>query len=188
MTMARKKIIAGGIVGLIIAVSLFIFLDPNARYNIYELLGRPQEGELNLTVIPEKTHMKEKELDVNKRRSFYDLQGPVRFYLVLTNVGDKRVNVVKLKEQISYRISLSYPNGTEVPYECGYIMRLPLGNEDLAGLPPGQSLFVKEDFHCWNLTEGEYLLSARYHVSGERFTKPHWIGVIKADPVRIVVE
>lgn len=122
-----------------------------------------QEGELNLTVIPEKTQVAEREI--------FDIE------LVLTNAGNKSVNVWKLMEQISYDITFVDSNGSYVPYICGVLQRELLMDDSLVELQPGESLKINQDSSCWTLPLGEYTLFAEYHTSdGEDITKPYWIG------------
>ena len=112
-----------------------------------------------------------------------------KFNLTLTNSGDNKVNVWKLEEQVSYNIIISYQNGTELPYLCGVIERLPLTNEYLVKLNPGESIKHTQDSNCWELSGGEYSLRAVYHTQlGERITKPYWVGSIESEPVIISVE
>ena len=109
--------------------------------------------------------------------------------LVLTNTGDNKINVWDLEEQVSYNIILSYQNGTELPYLCGVIERLPLTNENLVKLNPGESIKHTQESICWELSRGEYSLRAVYHTQlGERITKLYWVGSIESEPVTIIVE
>ncbi|WP_440946571.1 hypothetical protein ACSAZL_21455 [Methanosarcina sp. T3] len=134
-----------------------------------------QEGELNLTIIPEKIHVAEGEI--------FDIE------LVLKNTGSKPVNVWKLMEQISYDITFVDSNGSYVPYICGVLERLPLTNGALVELQPGESLKINQDTGCWALPPGKYTLFAEYHTSdGEDITKPYWIGQISSNNICIFVE
>lgn len=168
--MKIKYILFGGFVVLLL-LSLFLLKSSIP----YDLLGRPQEGELNFTVTPEKTHVKEGEnFEIN---------------LVLTNTGDNKINVWDMEEQVSYDIILSYQNGTELPYLCGIISRTQLTNEYLVKLNPGESIKHIQDSTCWELSRGEYSLHGVYHTQlGERITKPYWVGSIETEPITIIVE
>lgn len=168
--MKRKHFLFGGFVVLLLFSLLLL------KSSIpYDLLGRPQEGDLNFTVTPEKTHVKEGEnFEIN---------------LVLTNTGDNKINVWDLEEQVSYNIILSYQNGTELPYLCGIISRTPLTNEYLVKLNPGESIKHTQESICWELSRGEYSLRAVYHTQlGKRITKPYWVGNIESEPITIIVE
>ena len=170
--MKRKNILIAGFVIIIVAAFLIqLFRTPIP----YELLSNPQEGELDFSVVPEKTLVNEGEL--------------FNISLILTNVGNDDVTVWKLREQTSYDISFFRTDGIEVPYLCGVISRTQLTNDVLVELSPGQSLIRVQDSGCWNLTPGEYLLSATYHTNlGERITKPYWVGREKADAIAVTVE
>ncbi|MDO9517345.1 MAG: hypothetical protein Q7J10_04760 [Methanosarcinaceae archaeon] len=168
--MKRKYILFGGFV-ILLLFSLFLLKSSIP----YDLLGRPQEGELNFTLTPEKTHVKEGEN--------FEIE------LELTNTGDNKINVWDLEEQVSYNIILSYQNATELPYLCGVIERTPLTNEYLVKLNPGESMKHTQDSNCWELSRGEYSLRAVYYTQlGERITKPYWVGSIESEPVTIIVE
>ena len=67
--------------------------------------------------------------------------------------------------------------------------RLPLTNQALVELQPGESLKINQDSSCWALPPEEYTLFAEYHTStGEDITKPYWIGQISSNNVSIFVE
>ena len=168
--MKRKYILSGGFV-ILLLFSLFLLKSSIP----YDLLGRPQEGELNFTVTPEKTHVREGEnFEIN---------------LVLTNTGDNKINVWDMEEQVSYNVIFSYQNGTDLPYLCGIILRIPLTNENLVKLNPGESIKHTQDSNCWELSRGEYSLHGVYHTKlGERITKPYWVGSIESEPITIIVE
>ena len=168
--MKRKHILFGGFV-ILLLFSLFLLKSSIP----YDLLGRSQEGNLNFTVTPEKTHVREGEnFEVN---------------LVLTNTGDNKINVWNLEEQVSYNIILSHKNGTELSYSCGISSRTLLTNEYLVKLNPGESIKHTQDSNCWELSRGEYSLRAVYNTQlGERITKPYWVGSIESEPVIISVE
>ncbi|KKG14539.1 hypothetical protein EO98_06290 [Methanosarcina sp. 2.H.T.1A.6] len=134
-----------------------------------------QAEELDFTLVPDRTRVTEGE--------------PFNIELVLTNTGNTNVNVWKLTEQISYDIIFVDSNGSSVPYECGVLERLPLTNEDLVELQPGESLKINQDSNCWTFPAGEYTLFAEYHTSGgEDITKPYWIGQISSNNVSIFAE
>ncbi|MCD4821990.1 MAG: hypothetical protein K8R11_07970 [Methanococcoides sp.] len=145
-----------------------------------------QIGELNFILVPEKTRVQEGET--------------FNIHLMLTNVGNKTINVWKMEEQVSYDINFLFPNGSKVPYECGVISRVHLNNDDLVELHPGQSLNATFNSKCWNLGNGEYILNAVYHTSmGDSITKPYWIGMAESnnftidvvngeDPIKLAVE
>ncbi len=127
-----------------------------------------QIGELNFILVPEKTQVQEGEI--------------FKIHLMLTNVGNKTINVWKMEEQVSYDINFLFPNGSKVPYECGVSSRVPLNNDDLVELHPGQSLNATFSSKCWNLDNGEYILNAVYHTSrGESITKPYWMGMVASN-------
>ncbi len=133
-----------------------------------------QIGELNFILVPEKTQVQEGEI--------------FKIHLMLTNVGNKTINVWKMEEQVSYDITFLFPNGSKVPYECGVSSRLPLNNDDLVELHPGQSLNATFDSKCWNLDNGEYILNAVYHTSrDESITKPYWVGMVASNNFTINV-
>lgn len=133
-----------------------------------------QTEELNFTLVPDITRVTEGE--------------PFNIELVLTNTGNTSVNVWKLMEQISYDITFVDSNGSYVSYECGVLERVPLTNEALVELQPGESLRVNQDSSCWTLPQGEYTLFAEYHTSGgEDITKPYWIGRISSSNVSVFV-
>jgi len=133
-----------------------------------------QTGELSFTLIPDRTRVTEGE--------------PFNIELVLTNTGNTSINVWKLMEQISYDINFVDSNGSYVPYECGVLQRLPLTNEALVELQPGESLRVNQDSSCWILPQGEYTLFAEYHTSGgEDITKPYWLERISSNNVSVFV-
>ncbi|WP_255334644.1 hypothetical protein [Methanosarcina sp. KYL-1] len=134
-----------------------------------------QEGELNFTVIPEKTRVAEGEV--------FDIG------LFLKNTGSKNINVWKMEEQVSYDIFFLYPNGSYVFYECGVIERVQLTDDALIELQPGEFLQVWRDSSCWTLPPGVYTLFTEYHTSsGESITKPYWIGRARSNNVTIFVE
>jgi len=105
-----------------------------------------QEGELNFTVIPEKTRVAEGEI--------FEIE------LVLTNTGNTIVNVWEMEEQISYNIFFLFPNSSYVPYEGGVIERVELKDDILVELKPGESLRAAEYSLYWTLPTGEYTLFA----------------------------
>lgn len=156
------------IVGLLVSSVLF------TAGCIYSAKPEYQTGELNFTVMPEKTRVQEGEL--------------FEIYLTLTNVGNTTINVWKLGEQVSYDIHFYYPNGSEVPYECGVISRPSLTNEYLVELAPGESLNTTFNSRCWSFETGTYTLNAAYHTSsGESITKPYWRGTAESNNVSIEV-
>ncbi|ABE52121.1 hypothetical protein [Methanococcoides burtonii] len=131
-------------------------------------------GELNFILVPEKTQVQEGET--------------FNIHLMLTNVGNKTINVWKMEEQVSYDINFLFPNGSNVPYICGVNSRVRLNNDVLVELHPGQSLNATFNSKCWNLDNGEYILSAVYHTSrGESITKPYWIGMAESNNFTIDV-
>lgn len=152
---------------------------PNENYR-----SEYQTGELNFTVVPEKTKVEEGE--------------KFKIYLTLTNVGNNTINVWRMREQTSYDInfwkyvdipSLSIKCYDRVDYICPVIMRLPLRNEDLIELSPNESINDTRNSECWSLKKGEYTLNVVYHTfTGEEITKPYWIGEIQSNNVTIVVE
>lgn len=147
----------------------------NSRESILEELEPGfQIGELNFTVMPEKTTVLDSET--------------FTIHLSLKNVGEKVINVWEMAEQISYDIHFYDSNGTQVPYGCGVISRTPLTNKALVELSPGQSLNATFDSKCWNLDNGTYTLNAVYHTSrGESITKPYWIGTLESNNITIEV-
>jgi hypothetical protein len=141
---------------------------------LVELRPGFQIGELNFTVMPEKTTVLDNET--------------FPIHLTLTNVGENTINVWGMYEQISYDVYFYDSNGTQVPYGCGVISRTTLTNEDLVELSPGQSLNATFDSKCWNLNNGTYTLNAVYHTSrGESITKPYWIGTLESNNITIGV-
>lgn len=88
--------------GLLSIVILFFIMGSTGCIGDREPISL--EGELNLTVIPEKTRVAEGE--------------PFNIELVLTNTGNKSVNVWKLMEQISYDITFVDSNGSYEPYNA----------------------------------------------------------------------
>jgi hypothetical protein len=168
--------------GILFSFLFFIFLVSCAGC-ISDKAPETQAGELSFTLVPDRTRVAEGE-------SF-------NIELVLTNTGNKKINVWKLMEQISYDVTFVDSNGSYVPYICGvyvpYICgvleRLPLTNEALVDLQPGESLKINQDSSCWALPPGEYTLFAEYHTSdGEDITKPYWKGQISSNNVSIFVE
>ncbi|WP_167880868.1 hypothetical protein [Methanococcoides sp. AM1] len=140
-----------------------------------DLRPKFQKGNLEFTVIPEKTTVPEKEN--------FDI------YLTLTNVGEKTINVWEMAEQISYDICFYDSNDTKASYVCGVLMREQMTNENLVELSPGQSLNTTFNSKCWDLKKGEYALNAIYHTStGEAITEPYWLGEVQSNNVTIVVE
>ncbi|MCC7576168.1 MAG: hypothetical protein KK926_04955 [Methanomethylovorans sp.] len=131
--------------------------------------------ELTLTVVPEKTELEKGEL--------------CNVYLTLTNIGNSTLNVVKMEEQVSYNIFFrSLIDNTFAEYTCTLVSRVPMDNEDLVEIRPGQSLYTTFGYNCWILNPDEYMLSAVYHVgSGEMISKPYWIGEVKSNEVLIKV-
>ncbi|UGV41192.1 hypothetical protein J7W08_02485 [Methanococcoides orientis] len=133
-----------------------------------------QTVELNFTLVPEKAQVQEEEI--------------FKIHLMLTNTGNKTINLWKLEEQISYDINFYDQDGTAVPYECGVISRPSLTNEFLVELGPGQSLNATFDSRCWTLSDGKYTLNAIYHTSrGESIAKPYWLGNVESNNVTIEV-
>jgi hypothetical protein len=132
--------------------------------------------ELTLTVVPEKTELKKGEL--------------CNIYLTLTNIVNNTLNVVKMEEQVSYNIFFrSLIDNTFAEYTCTLVSRVPMDNEDLVELRPGQSLNTTFGYNCWILNPGEYMLSAVYHVgSGESISKSYWRGEVKSNEVLIKVQ
>ncbi len=171
--MKKRQSLFALIITLVITLFfLFLLFKTNI---IYHFLTRPQTGELNFTIIPEKTQVKEGEI--------------FKIYMILTNVDNETINLLKLKKQVSYDVIFSYPNGSEVFYECGRIERLPLTNKDLIEVNSGQSLRDTIESRCWSLSKGEYQLNAIYHTyPGERITKPYWIGRKQSNNVTIYVQ
>lgn len=142
---------------------------------ISDKASETQVGELSFTLVPYRTTVTEGE--------------PFNIELVLTNTGNKSVNLWKLMEQISYDIIFVDSNGSYVPYVCGVIQRESLMDDSLVELKPGESLKVNQDSSCWALLQGEYTLYAEYHTSdGEDITKPYWIGKISSNNVSIFVD
>ena len=130
---------------------------------------------LNLTVVPEKT-------ELNKGESF-------NINLQLRNVGNNTLNIWIMEQQISYDISFrSLADNNYATYLGPVIERPLLTNEFLVELKPGESLNATYNCRSWDLNPGEYILSAVYHtVSGERISKPYWLGEIKSNEVVIKV-
>ncbi len=159
------------LVVIIISILLILFMTPLR----YDILGHSQLGELNLTVAPEKTRIQEGEV--------------FQINLTLTNTGENPINVWKMSEQTSYNILFINSNGSMVPY-LWMNSRIPLTDEDLTELIPGESLYSTVDSTCWNLTKGEYTLNAVYDTTSpdEDIQKPYWIGRIKSNNVTITVE
>lgn len=112
----------------------------------------------------------------------------VKIHLILINFDNKTVNVWDLEEQVSYDIHVYDSNNNEVQYECGVISRPTLTDEALVELRPAQSIVVTTKTECWNLTEGTYTINAVYHTSsGEKITKPYWLGEIQSNNLTISV-
>lgn len=133
------------------------------------------EGKLNLTVITKNT-------TVLKNENF-------DIHLILTNTGEKTINVWEMAEQISYDIYFYDSNDTKVSYSGGVIMRVPLTNENLVTLRPEQSINATFNSKYWNLKKGKYTLNAVYHTSkGESITKPYWVGKVQSNNVTIIVQ
>lgn len=171
--MKKRNFLFALIITLVITLFFLLLLFKTSI--IYPFLTRPQTGELNFTIIPEKTQVKEGEI--------------FKIHIILTNVGNGTINLLKLKEQVSYDVIFSYPNGSKVFYECGRIERVPLTNKDLIEVNSGKSLKETIESRCWSLSEGEYLLNAIYHTHpGERITKPYWIGRKQSNNVTIFVQ
>lgn len=140
-----------------------------------KFIPKNQKGELNFTVIPEKT--------IVLKNETFDI------HLTLTNIGENTINVWNMEEQVSYDIHFYDSNNNEVWYECGVISRVRLTNEALVELRPAQSINDTRSSKCWNLTEGEYTLNAVYHTSmGESITEPYWVGEVQSNNVTIIVE
>ncbi len=135
-----------------------------------------QTGELNFTVVPEKTKVEEGE--------------NFKIHLTLTNVGNNTINVWKMHEQITYNIAfMSLEHDHYVPYECAVYSREPLTNNDIVELAPGSSINDTFRSKCWPLKKGKYVLSAEYHTStDERISDPYWLGKVQSNNVTIVVE
>lgn len=147
---------------------------PLARIMV-DLRPKFQKGELDFTVIPERTTVSECE--------------NIDIYLSLTNVGEKSINVWEMAEQISYDIYFYDLNGTKASYVCGVLMREQMTNENLVELSPEQSINATFNSKCWDLKKGEYTLNAIYHTStGEAITEPYWLGELQSNNVTIVVE
>lgn len=168
------------LIAIIISILLILFMSP-LKYDILrhsqpEELRHSQSEELTFTVTPEKTRIQEGEV--------------FQINLVLTNVGENSINVWKMYEQTSYNIFFSNPNGSIVPYEGGVNSRVPLIDNDLVELNPGESLDDTFDSTYWNLTKGEYTLNAVYDTTSpdEDIKKPYWIGRINSNNVTITVE
>jgi len=160
--------------GILFPFLFFIFLVSCAGC-ISDKAPETQAGELSFTLVPDRTWVAEGE--------------PFNIELVLTNTGNKSVNVWKLMEQISYDITFVDSNGSYVPYICGVLERELLMDDALVELQPGESLKINQDSSCWALPPGEYTLFAEYHTSaGEAITKPYWIGQIGSNNVSISVE
>lgn len=156
-------------------ISLFFIFLILCTGCINDKAPETQAGEFSFTLAPEMTRVTEGE--------------PFDIELVLTNAGNTSINVWKLMEQISYDITFVDSNGSYVPYECGVLERLPLTDEALVELQPGESLKINQDSSCWTLLPGEYILYATYHASGgESITKSYWIGQVSSDNVSIFVE
>ena len=162
------------IVVIIISILLILFMT-SIRYDYWDILGHSQLRELNLTVTPEKTRIQEGEV--------------FQINLTLTNVGENPINVWKMSEQTSYNILFFNSDGSMMPY-LWVNSRIPLTDEDLTELNPGESLYSTVDSTCWNLTKGEYTLNAVYDTTSpdEDIQKPYWIGRIKSNNVTITVE
>lgn len=141
----------------------------------YDILGHSQPGKLNFTVTPEKTRIQEGEV--------------FQINLILTNVGENYINVWKMYEQTSYNIFFFSSDGSMVPY-LWMNSRVPLTDEDLTELSPGESLYSTVDSTCWNLTKGEYTLNAVYDTTSpdEDIQKPYWTGRTNSNNVTITVE
>ncbi|KCZ70880.1 hypothetical protein ANME2D_02906 [Candidatus Methanoperedens nitroreducens] len=171
--MKRQYILSGGIILLTVFFLLVLFKTSIP----YGFLARSQTGELNLTIIPEKTQVEEGE--------------NFKIHLILSNADSKSINLWMLEEQVSYDILFSYQDGAKVSYNCGIIQRFPLTNENLITLQPGDSITATQDSSCWNLTKGAYTLSAVYHTGpakDERITNPYWLGTVKSSNITIFVE
>lgn len=135
-----------------------------------------QPGNLKLTVVPDKTELKEGESTTVK--------------VVLTNVGNNTLNVWKMEHQISYDISFrSLEGNVSVKYKCGVISRPPLIDDYLVELKPGESVNSTVSSGCWILNPGEYKISAVYRThTGEEISNPFWLGEVKSNEVSIKVQ
>jgi hypothetical protein len=160
--------------GILFPILFSIFLVSCAGC-ISDKAPETQAGELSFTLVPDRTQVTEGE--------------PFNIELVLTNTGNKSVNVWKLMEQISYDITFVDSNGSYVPYICGVLERELLMDDALIELQPGESLKINQDSSCWTLPPGKYTLFAEYHTSdGEDITKTYWIGRISSNNVSIFME
>ncbi len=174
MKKGYRLLVAGVILLLFVMLSIFILFGTS---NPLAFFVRYQSGEVNFAITPEKNYIKEGEI--------------FKIQLNLTNVGDKKIRVWELEEQISYNIIFSDPKGYSVPYMCGIIERVPLTDKNLVDLSPGDSTTAIRDSSCWNLTKGEYSLSAVYHTGSaetERITIPYWLGTAKSNNITIFVQ
>lgn len=165
------------LLGVIILLTVFFLLVLFRTSIPYGFLAHPQTGELNFTVVPEKTQVEEGE--------------NFKMHLILSNADSKSINLWKLEEQVSYDILFFYQDGSEVSYNCGRIERVQLTNENLVTLQPGDSITATQDSSCWNLTKGAYTLSAIYHTSlpkYERIISSYWLGTVKSNNSTIFVE
>ncbi len=135
-----------------------------------------QRGMLNLSVVPEKTKVKDNET--------FDI------HLTLTNTGNNTLNVWKLYEQISYDIYFkSVESNNYADYSCGVLSRVPMTNDNTEELKPRESINATFNSRCWELEPGEYTLYGVYRtLKNEMVSKPYWFGEIKSEENEILVE
>lgn len=148
----------------------------NGKFVEIIYLSQYQSGNLNLTVVPEKTEVKDGET--------FDI------HLTLTNTGNTTLNVWKLYEQISYDLYFrSAESDSYAYYSCGELQRLPMTNDDTEELKPGESINTTLNSGCWELEPGEYTLYGVYRtLKDEMVSKPYWFGEIKSEETGILVE
>jgi len=158
---------------------VYNILNTVAKYNgknveiIYSVEYQP--GNLKLTVIPDKSELKEGESTALK--------------VVLTNIGNNTLNVWKMEHQTSYDISfISVKNDLSAKYICGVLSRAPLTDNDLVELKPGESVNSTILSSCWTLNPGEYKISAVYHThTGGYISDPFWLGEVKSNDTLIQI-
>jgi hypothetical protein len=137
-----------------------------------------QSGYLVLKINPGKSEFNEGEN--------FDIQ------LTLTNTGNNTLNVWKMYDQISCVLHFKLLKNnvySDVDYTCGVIERVPMMNDGLVELKPGESLSTTFNSRCWDLDTGKYALSATYHtLKGESITEPYWLGSVESNTIMITIE
>jgi hypothetical protein len=148
----------------------------NGKFVEIIYLSQYQSGNLNLTVVPEKTKVKDNET--------FDI------HLTLTNTGNNTLNIWKLYEQISYDLYFrSSESDNYAYYSCGELQRVPMTNDDTEELESGESISTTLNSRCWELEPGEYTLYGVYRtLKDEMVAKPYWFGEIKSEEIKVLVD